>query len=284
MRLWYQSTLRQTRWGARSRAMREILDGVKAADTEIELHGRLCKGAADDRLGPPEPEVVEEILGNVHRAAERGFDAFLIGNIADPGLNQTRSSADIPVLGLCEASLKAASMIGGRFSLVTLNQSFTAPVVDNIARYGMKDRVARIRDMGIEHLHDIDRGFDDIETRRRIVRRFFEAAQADGRGGADVIIAAGSAMTALLAYGEIEETDSGTPIVDGIANLVRLGELAVKVNRIIGGRFTPDRLDMAAEMLRSYDAAPVRAARPTPLVTLEPDAAAPDFAARRAAD
>ena len=273
MKLWYQSTVRQTQWGARSRAMREILDAVKAPDTEIELHGTLREALGSGRLGPPEPLDVEEIVRIARLAADRGFDAFLIGNIADPGLDRTREIIDIPVLGLCEASLKAAGMMGASFALVTANHSFTSLVVDNIARYGMRDRVTGIQDMGIEQLRDIDRGFDDAEVRRRLIRRFHSAARTNGGPGSDVVIAAGGMVMALLAYGKVEETEDGTPVVDGIANLVKLGELTVKVNRVIGGKFAADRLDLAAEMLRSFDAAPLRRTRPASFVTLENDGA-----------
>ena len=52
------------------------------------------------------------------------------------------------------------------------------------------------------------------------------------------MIAAGGVVVALLAAAEIYETADGVPILNGIINLVKLGEAAVKMNRIMGGRFT----------------------------------------------
>ena len=57
------------------------------------------------------------MLKNVHRAVREGYDAFLIGNIADPGLREAREIADIPVLGLCESAMHVACMMGASFSL-----------------------------------------------------------------------------------------------------------------------------------------------------------------------
>ena len=39
-----------------------------------------------------------------------GFDAFLIGNIADPGLYEAREVATMPVLGLCTAWLDGKAL------------------------------------------------------------------------------------------------------------------------------------------------------------------------------
>jgi Asp/Glu/hydantoin racemase len=283
MKLWYQSTVAQTRWGARSRATRELLDSVKGPDTEIELHGPARDGRSDSRIGLPEPNDIEEIVENVRLAADRGFDAFLIGSIADPALDRTREIADIPVLGLCEASLKAAGMMGTNFSLVTVNRAVTPLIVDRVGQCGMTDRLAGVQDMGIERLREIDRGFEDAEARRQIIRRFLDAARASCAPGADVVVAADCVVMALLVNGRVEETEDGTPIVDGITHLVKLGEMAVKVNRVVGGRFTAERLDMAVEMLRSYDAAPLRHGRPRRFVTIGRDGALPGFGERHPA-
>ena len=67
-----------------------------------------------------------------------GYDAFLIGNIADPGLHEAREIANIPVLGLCESALHVACMMGANFSLVTINEKFTPRIVENVVRYGLR--------------------------------------------------------------------------------------------------------------------------------------------------
>ena len=56
--------------------------------------------------------------------------------------------------------------------------------------------------------------------------------------GKRVVIAGGGVVMAMLAYAGIHQTEDGAPILNGIANLVKLGEAAVKMNRIMGGGFT----------------------------------------------
>ena len=106
MKIWYQSMSRfETKWKSYPKYLRQILDQVKDPDTEIEVHGITKIGGFADQYRYLEYLETGEVMENVHTAMERGFDAFLIGNIADPGLRECREIANFPVLGLCETSL-----------------------------------------------------------------------------------------------------------------------------------------------------------------------------------
>jgi allantoin racemase len=196
----------------------------------------------------------------LHRAVREGFDAFLVGNIADPGLQEAREIADIPVMGLCESALHVACMMGASFSLVTINEKFTPRIVGNVRRYGLRDRLAAVNRMKVDRLTDLGVAFDDAEARDRIVAQFTRAAQANAEAGAEVVIAAGGVVMALLAHADIHDA-AGMPILNGITNLVKLGEMAVKMNSLMGGRFTSKRCtyappppDQIAEFRRHYGA------------------------------
>ena len=62
-----------------------------------------------------------EIIENGLKAEREGYDAFLIGNIFEPGLHALRELLNIPVLGLCEAAVHLACLMGARFSVVNVN-------------------------------------------------------------------------------------------------------------------------------------------------------------------
>jgi hypothetical protein len=104
MRLWYQSMSRQTEWGGYPAVLRSILDKVKDPGTEIHVAGITEIGGVGDQFRYLEYLETGEVLKNVQRAVLEGYDAFLIGNIADPGLREAREIANIPVLGLCESA------------------------------------------------------------------------------------------------------------------------------------------------------------------------------------
>ena len=85
MKIWYQSMSRfQTKWKSYPKYLRQILDQVKDPNTEIEVHGITKIGGFADQYRYLEYLETGEVMENVHTAMERGFDAFLIGNIADP--------------------------------------------------------------------------------------------------------------------------------------------------------------------------------------------------------
>jgi allantoin racemase len=229
---------RQAEWGGYPRVLREILDKVKDPDTEIHVAGITEIGGIGDQFRYLEYLETGEVLKNVHRALREGYDAFLIGNIADPGLREAREIADIPVLGLCESAMHVACMMGANFSFVTINEKFTPRVVENVDRCGLRDRFAGASRMKIERITDLGVGFEPGEAQDRIIAQFNEAARKNTDNGAEVVIAAGGVVMAMLAHAGIHQTADGVPILNGITNLVKLGEAAVKLNRIMGGRFT----------------------------------------------
>ena len=245
MKLWYQSMTRQAEWGGYAKVLRGILEKVRDPDTDIHVAGITEIGGVGDQFRYLEYLETGEVLKNVQRAMREGFDAFLIGNIADPGLREAREIADIPVLGLCEAALHVACMMGANFSLVTINEKFTPRIVENVHRYGLRDRFTGANRMAIDRLTDLGAGFEDAAARERIVAQFNAAARRNTEAGAEVVIAAGGVVMALLAHAGIHQTEDGVPILNGITNLVKLAEAAVKLNRIMGGRFTSKKCSYA---------------------------------------
>ena len=112
MKLWYQSMSRQAAWTSYHEVLKKILNGIKDPETEIEVHGITKIGGVASQYRYLEYLETGEVMENLQTAMKRGFDAFLIGNICDPGLYQCREITNIPVLGLCETSLHLACMMG----------------------------------------------------------------------------------------------------------------------------------------------------------------------------
>ena len=69
-----------------------------------------------------------------------------------------------------------------------------------------------------------------------------KAADANIEAGAEVVIPAGGVVMALLADAGIHEANRNAPILNGITALVKTAEAVVKMNRIMGGKFTSKRL------------------------------------------
>jgi allantoin racemase len=258
MKLWYQSLTRPSAWPAYNEALRAVLDAAKDSGTTIEVHGIEKRGGVGDQYRYLEFIEAQEVLENVERASREEFDAFLIGNIADPGLREAREITDMPVLGLCETSAHLASMMAGNFSLVTGNQKAAPKIIENIARYGLRDRLFSVRHLTVERLVDLNEAFVTPAAGKAMVDQFLAAASANVEEGAELVIPAVGVLMVLLARNGIHEVSPGIPILNGVTALVKMGEAAVRMRKLFGGSWTSRRAMYAApppdqiEEMRSY--------------------------------
>ncbi|MFV3073559.1 aspartate/glutamate racemase family protein [Niveispirillum fermenti] len=113
-------------------------------------------------IGPPSIEsefddalAVPGTLAKALQAEREGVDAIVIDCMADPGLKPVRELVKVPVLGPSETCMHLASMLGHRFSIVTVLES-VRPLLGNLARaYGVADRLASLEvvDIPVLELH-----------------------------------------------------------------------------------------------------------------------------------
>jgi allantoin racemase len=245
VKIWYQSMSWSSAWGSYHTILRNILDTVKDPNTEIELHGITKIGGVADQYRYLEYLETGEVMENVQSAVRRGFDAFLIGNIADPGLRECREIANIPVLGLCESSMHLACQMGANFALVTINEKFTPRIVENAHRAGLTSRLKAVERMKTERILRLADAFDSEEAKQEIVGQFLKAARTAVDKGAEVIIPAGGVVMAILAYYGVYEAGRGAPILNGITSLVKIGEAVTKLDKLMNGHFISKRLEYA---------------------------------------
>ncbi len=91
---------------------------IKRNDTELVVvcpdRGPVSiESAYDEALAAP------PTLELVRWANEEGFDAVVLACFSDPGLDAAKEISDIPVVGIEEATLHMAAMLGHRFSIMT---------------------------------------------------------------------------------------------------------------------------------------------------------------------
>jgi allantoin racemase len=259
MRLWYQSFARVTEFGAYSAALRGSLDVAADPETHIEFHGIEKGGGVADQYRYIEYLDTREVIENAMRAQREGFDAFLLGNIADPGLAEIREVLDIPALGLCQTSLHLACMMGRRYGMITINPKFTPRIAENVRFYGLTEQLAGIRLMQVPKLTSLGAAFSEARAMEEVREQFAQAARECIADGAEVLIPAGGVVMALLSAHGIRDID-GVPILDGVPALVMMGEMAVKLRGILGGftskalSYAPPSGEVLEEIRRFYGA------------------------------
>jgi allantoin racemase len=242
MRLLYQSfgVSRGSRDGAYGRVLKKMVEAAAAPGTELEVRGLSPHRAIADQYRYLELLDAGEAVEKGIEAERDGFDAFLVGNIFEPGLHELREALNIPVLGLRESSVHVACLMGASFSLVNVNPKFRHRILEGIRLQGLDSRLTSVEAMKVERPGVFDIAMQDEAARAEIVRQFHEAARRGLERGAEVILPAGGSLMAVLTEAGVHQVD-GAPVVNGVAALVKVAELAVGMRQLTGS-FTSKHL------------------------------------------
>jgi allantoin racemase len=148
------------------------------------------------------------------------FDAVIVAAFGDPGLPGLRESLAIPVVGLTEAALASASLLGDRFSIVAISQRIRAWYRETVRYYGFEQRLASIRglDERTDRVESVQR-----DQRERLIELSHRCVDEDG---ADVIILAGAPLAGLA---RSARDRIPVPSVDGVSSAVRHAESLVSL-------------------------------------------------------
>jgi allantoin racemase len=213
-----------------TRKIGEAARRVASAGTTVD--------AVNPPYGPPSIEgyydeafAVPGMIEAMRRAA--AFDACVVACFDDTGLDAARCAVAQPVIGIGEAAFHMASLVAGRFSVVTTLSRSIAALTHNLVRYGLASRCARVRaaDVAVLELEDTA-----SRARERVSR---EIARALSEDGAEAIVLGCAGMTDLA---EALSKEHGVPVLDGVACAVKLAEglvtLGLRTSKI-GGYASP---------------------------------------------
>jgi len=181
-------------------------------------------------------------------AAERrqGHDAVIIAAFGDPGVSGIREVLDIPVVGLTEAALMSACLLGKRFSIVAISRRIKAWYRECVEYNGLIDRLASIRSLD-QPLRDIGQVQDDHARQLKDL-----CAAAVDEDGADVIILAGAPLAGLA---RTIKSELPVPVVDGVSSAVQHAETLVRLNAgsARAGSFAPPPVKPNAGLPRAIE-------------------------------
>ena len=136
------------------------------------------------------------------RANEEKFDAFIIACHCDPNLDVIREITDKPVVGIGEASMRMASMLGHRFAIIQTTEE-SIPLKEALVRkYQLWGALASVRAP-----RDNSSGCRDEEKYTAAAR----AAIAEDR--ADVIVLGCAGLTGL---DKRMQKKLNVPVLDGV--------------------------------------------------------------------
>ncbi|MBA4022227.1 MAG: Asp/Glu racemase [Gordonia sp.] len=151
------------------------------------------------------PGLLEAIIRS--QRSENPADGHLVACFGDPGLDAAREIATVPVIGIAEAAMHTASLLGRGFSVVTTLGRTIGRAEELVERYGMAKRCRGVHACEIPVL--------ELETNPDTAAILIEACRtAAEEDGSDAIVlgCAGMADLAHLIGQKI-----GIPVIDGVA-------------------------------------------------------------------
>lgn len=185
---------------------RKILQAFARRDTAVDIID-IEKGPSSIESSWEEYLSVPETVEKAVQAEKDGCDGLILGCFGDPGLDALREMVMIPVVGPGQASLHVASMLGHRFSIVTVMDS-VVPSLEKLVRIsGLDKNLASVRAVNIPVL---ELGQDVGKTRNRVIE---EAQKAKIRDRADTVVLGCMSMAFMGISEDIQEV-LGIPVVN----------------------------------------------------------------------
>ena len=269
MRIFWQSFVDAAQNRSYLVRLASYLNEIAAPGTSVHVEGLSPPDRDFGRLA--ELRCSLRAIDNALAAEDAGFDAFVMGHFQDPGLYELRSALRIPAVGAGEATLLAASQLGRRLGLVTLDTTFEVIHLEQAERYGLAGRVSHVTGLNCRP-EDFAAAFDgDGVAKARMLADFSACAGPLVEAGCDVVIPAG-VLPGLLLGGEHGFVVGHAPVVNCAAVALKSAEMWVQLHRLNG--LEPSRGPSFA-LANGRARADFRAAlRPAPETSL-PDGADP---------
>jgi allantoin racemase len=169
------------------------------------------------------PGMIAMVRGN-----EAEFDGFVIACHADINLDVMKEITDKPVVGIGEASMKMASMLGHRFSILSDNVHSIPNKEALVRKYHLQDGLASVRAP--------DKDWMDWEDSDKYIKAGEAAIKEDK---AEVLILGCAGMTGL---DKVLQKELGVPVLDGIvcALIIATGFVKYGVATSKACRYNPE--------------------------------------------
>jgi allantoin racemase len=163
-----------------------------------------------------------------------GCDAALIAVSYDTALDASRQLLNVPVVGMTEAALLTACMLGGNIGIVTLGRPGLPLYQELVARYGL---VGRVAGWGVIESAAAFGPGDTSELDRLLVA---EAKRLVEQAGAETVVLSGAVMAGVPRRLQAQVP---VPLIDGISCGVRQAELLarMKLPKPTAGSYAPPK-------------------------------------------
>lgn len=208
--------------------LRAELELIKGESTDLSVvcpdRGPVTiESAYDEALATP------PVLELVKQANDEGYDAVILACFSDPGIDPAKEISDIPVIGIEEATLHMASMLGNKFTILTPGEKRIPHKYREVHRNHLDEKLASVRALGMT-VAETDA--DPERTKKRIMEVSRKAAEEDG---AEVIILGCAGM---VGYAEDVTKELGIVVLDPSSVSLKVCEAMVEAGLMHSKRAT----------------------------------------------
>lgn len=149
---------------------------------------------------------------------EKNYDAFIIACFSDHlSLQAIKEITCKPVVGIAEASIYLACLLGDKFSIITTNSKWRPLLYHYIRKCGLESRCASIR-CAVPRVANLGLG-EDESVKKAIENEAFAAIKEDG---AEVICLGCAGMSG---FDKELQNKLGIPVLDGFICALKLLEI-----------------------------------------------------------
>lgn len=198
--------------------MRRELSPMARPGTELTV---TCpdKGPISIESAYDEALAIPPTLELVAKANREGYDAVILACFSDPGLYAAKEISDVLVAGIQEVSLRVATTLGARFTILTLFKERIPHKENDVWRNRLTPYLASVRELGMSVLETDER---PEEAKRRIKEVARTAVEEDG---AEVIVLGCAGM---VGYAEEAARELGVVVIDPTSVTLKYTEAMVE--------------------------------------------------------
>jgi allantoin racemase len=197
--------------------IRAVAEEAKGHDCQVTVtcpdHGPITIESSYD-----EAFAIAPTIDLVKQASKKDYDAIILACFCEIGVEAAREISPVLVLGLEEATISTALLLGEKFGIMTEKRHRVAMKVRHIRRYGLLERLAAVRplELSVAELAADPEGTKTagLELARRMV----------DKDGAEVIIMGCAAMAG---YSDDLERELGVPVLDPLKVSLKVTESLV---------------------------------------------------------
>lgn len=217
-----------------SQAMTEMIAKSCRSVTDLSEIDAVCAGAGVASIEGFYDGALAA-AGVVQRVAEGevlGCDAYLIACADDTALHGARERAQGPVMGIGEAAMHAASLLGCGFSILTAQQKSVRILKANARSYGFDEHCLGVHALQMPVL-ELENS-EDPKLLDKLIRR---AETVMNQDGSEVLVLGCAGLTTQQ---PMLQQALGIPVIDG----VRIGTLMLE-SLVRAGLYTSKRCSYA---------------------------------------